>query len=221
MLSSSQQHTLAQQLSSGLIQQGIDIDAADKNRLLQFIDLLEQWNKVYNLTSIGDKSQMISLHLLDSLIILPYFISTQSEHNVSRVLDVGTGGGIPGIPLAICLPRTEFVLIDARIKKIHFIQTVISKLSLTNVTAVHTRVEHYQDTDGFERIISRAFASLQNMLTLSQHLCRTDGKYMAMKGQISQEEIAQLPEGFTIESIDELKVSGLNAQRHLIQIVSA
>ncbi len=221
MLSSSQHLTLSQQLGSGLTQQGLDIDAADQNRLLQFIDLLEQWNKIYNLTSIGNKSQMISLHLLDSLTILPYFISSQPEHTIARVLDVGTGAGIPGIPLAICLPRTEFVLIDARIKKIHFIQTVISKLSLTNVTAIHARVEQYQDTEGFEFILSRAFASLQKMLNLCQHLCRTDGKYMAMKGQISQEEIAQLPEGFTIESIDELKVSGLNAQRHLIQIVPA
>ena len=214
--------SLSLQLAQGLEQQGLDIDSSAQYKLLQFIELLDKWNKVYNLTSIRNKSQMITLHLLDSLIVLPYFAVSQVEQKKSlRVLDVGTGGGIPGIPLAICLPRTEFVLLDARIKKIHFIQTVISKLGLTNITAVHARVEQYQDTEGFDRIISRAFASISEMLNLSQHLCRTDGKFLAMKGQIPKEEIAQLPEGYTIASIDELKVSGLDAQRHLIQINSA
>jgi 16S rRNA (guanine527-N7)-methyltransferase len=214
--------SLSEQLAEGLKQQGLDIDPAAQLQLIQFIKLLDKWNKVYNLTSIRNKSQMIILHLLDSLVTLPYFpVWDKANRNPLRVMDVGTGGGIPGIPLAICLPEVEFVLVDARIKKIHFIQMVISKLALTNITAIHTRVEQYQDPQGFDRIISRAFASLHDMLTLSQHLCRADGKFLALKGQILKEEIAQLPEGFTIEKINTLKVFGLDAQRHLIQIIPA
>lgn len=213
--------SLEEQLARGLKQQGLDVKPAARDQLIQFIELLEKWNQVYNLTSIRDKSQMITLHLLDSLVTLPYFsiLPADSKH-ITRLLDVGTGGGIPGIPLAICLPEMECVLIDARIKKIHFIQMVISQLALTNVTAVHARVEQYQDPQGFDCIISRAFASLSDMLTMCQHLCRADGKYFALKGQIPKEEIAQLPEGFTIEKMDALKVFGLDAQRHLIQITN-
>jgi 16S rRNA (guanine527-N7)-methyltransferase len=187
--------------------------------LIKFIDLLHKWNKTYNLTSIRNPEEMVTLHLLDSLVMLPFFSKNTEIH---RVLDVGTGGGIPGIPLAICLPEIDFVLMDARGKKIRFIQAVIALLGLKNVTAVHSRVEDFRleehTADGFDRIISRAFASLQDMVNLTHHLCHKNGLFLAMKGQIPQEEIAQLPEGYRIDSITELQVAGLNAQRHLIQI---
>ena len=208
---------LQQQLQSGIQRLELDISAAQQLQLLNFIRLLQKWNKVYNLTSIREAHKMVDLHLLDSLVIVPFL----QQAGIHRVLDVGTGGGIPGIPLAICLPELEFVLLDARSKKIRFLQTVIAQLGLTNVTAVHSRVENYQTEEGdkFDRIISRAFASLADMLTLTRHLCAQQGQFLAMKGQLPQQEIAQLPEGFRIEQIHPLTLGGLNVQRHLIQIV--
>ena len=224
--------SLGEALANGLQEQAQDIGQAEQKKLIQFVELLNKWNKVYNLTSIRKPEEMITLHLLDSLVMLPFFsAAVAGENAIKRVLDVGTGGGIPGIPLAICLPDIDFVLLDARGKKIRFIQTVIAQLGLKNVTAVHSRVEefHVEETEKFDRIISRAFASLEDMLMFCQHLCYKQegipqdghklGKFLAMKGQIPEEEIAQLPEGFKIEAINELKVSGLNAQRHLIQII--
>ncbi|MCP3849161.1 MAG: 16S rRNA (guanine(527)-N(7))-methyltransferase RsmG [Gammaproteobacteria bacterium] len=214
-------------LDNGLKEQNQEIARAQQEKLVRFVELLNKWNKVYNLTSIRDPKEMMTLHLLDSLVMLPFFSGNTS---IKKVLDVGTGGGIPGIPLAICLPEVDFVLMDARGKKIRFIQTVVAQLGLKNVTAVHSRVEEYQleESEKFDRIISRAFASLEDMLNYCQHLCyknnikddrdQKEGLFWAMKGQIPEEEIAQLPEGFRIDQINELKVSGLNAQRHLIQI---
>ena len=209
--------SLEQQLSEGLIQQSLDIDKTQQQKLIQFVHLLSQWNKVFNLTSINDKKEMVTLHLLDSLVVLPFF--TDNTDSIKTILDVGSGAGIPGIPLAICLPDRHFVLLDSRGKKVRFIQTAIVKLGLKNVTAVHSRVEDYVKTEKFERIISRAFASLYDMVNYCQHLCHQDGRFLAMKGQVSEEEIAQLPEGFRIEGINKLEVAGLNAQRHLIQII--
>ncbi len=214
-------------LDNGLKEQNQEIARAQQEKLVRFVELLNKWNKVYNLTAIRDPKEMMTLHLLDSLVMLPFF---SGNTPIKKVLDVGTGGGIPGIPLAICLPEVDFVLMDARGKKIRFIQTVVVQLGLKNVTAVHSRVEEYQleESEKFDRIISRAFASLEDMLNYCQHLCyknnikddrdQKEGLFWAMKGQISEEEIAQLPEGFRIDQINELKVSGLNAQRHLIQI---
>jgi len=224
--------SLHQALATGLQQQGQNIDPLQQDKLIQFVELLSKWNKVYNLTSIKKPYDMIHLHLLDSLVMLPFFDNPQSgsDSSIKQVLDVGTGGGIPGIPLAICLPDIHFVLMDARGKKIRFIQTVIAQLGLANVTAIHSRVEEfpgntaqknniYSDPDKkFDRIISRAFASLSDMILFCQHLLSPQGKFLAMKGQIPQEEIAQLPEGYRIEQINELNVSGLEAKRHLIQI---
>ena len=212
--------SLEQQLADGIKQQSLNITEEQQQKLIQFVALLSKWNKVYNLTSIRNKKEMVTLHLLDSLIVLPFFDGAKASP-IKSVLDVGTGGGIPGIPLAICLPNIEFVLLDARAKKIRFIQTAIAQLGLKNVTAIHARVEDYNGPEGkkFDRIISRAFASLEDMLNYCQHVCQPDGRFLAMKGQILEEEIAQLPEGFKIDELNELKVPGLNAQRHLVQIV--
>jgi len=214
--------SLEQLLSEGIEQQSLVISEVQQEKLIRFVHLLEKWNKVYNLTSIREKKEMVTLHLLDSLVVLPFFmtkVSNKEGSAINQVLDVGTGGGIPGIPLAICLPDINFVLLDARGKKIRFIQTVIAQLGLKNVIAVQSRVEDYISEYKFGRIISRAFASIDDMLNYCQHLCHQDGRFLAMKGQISEEEIAQLPEGFRIDAIIELNVPQLNAQRHLIQIV--
>ncbi len=213
-------HDLTPYLLSGLAKQNLDLQTHEQQQLMQFITLLSKWNKVYNLTSISNPKDMITRHLLDSLVMLTFFNNDTDQQSIKEVLDVGTGGGIPGIPLAICLPDIHFVLLDARSKKIRFIQTAIAQLGLKNVTAVHSRVEDYHcdQQAQFDRIISRAFASLEDMLLFCQHLCKKQGKFFAMKGQIPEEEIAQLPEGFRIEAINELSVAGLNAQRHLLQI---
>ena len=208
---------LTKELEAGLQYQSIPLSSLQIEQLLDYIDLLSKWNKVYNLTSITDKSQMIILHLLDSLSILSKINQLSIQINQPlTIADVGTGGGLPGIPLAICLPEVNFTLLDSRDKKIRFLQQVVSQLKLDNVQPIHSRVEKYIAQPKFDLVITRAFSSIKDMLGICSHLCHTSGSFLAMKGKEPLSEIKQLPAGYEILSMEALNVYQLDALRHLI-----
>lgn len=208
---------LTKELEAGLQYQSIQLSALQIEKLLDYIDLLAKWNKVYNLTAIHDKNQMIILHLLDSLSVLNKINELFSPLKYPlTVADVGTGGGLPGIPLAICLPEVTFTLLDARDKKIRFLQQVASNLKLGNVQAIHTRVESYIPESKFDMVITRAFSSIKDMLGICSHLCHTNGSFLAMKGKEPVLEISQIPEEYKMLTMEPLTVYKLDALRHLI-----
>lgn len=177
--------------------------------LLEYQALLAKWNKAYNLTAVRDPDEMVTRHLLDSLTVNPYLYG-------ERILDVGTGPGLPGIPLALANPDKTFTLMDSLGKKTRFIQQVINTLELTNVTVVQSRVEEFQPAEKFTTVISRAFASLQDMVNHSLHCLEKDGRMLAMKGQYPQAELDALGDEVEVLSIQQLEVPGLSAERHLV-----
>jgi 16S rRNA (guanine527-N7)-methyltransferase len=172
-------------LSEGLVFLGLPADEKKLALLLKFIALIEKWNKAYNLTAIRDKEEMVRLHILDSLAILPYL-------HGKRLIDIGTGAGLPGIPLAIYRPDMEFVLLDSNAKKTRFVQQAILELGLKNVQVATSRVENYQPQQRFDSVVCRAFASLNDILKLTTHLFNDDGMLLAMKGQQPDEELAAI-----------------------------
>lgn len=194
-------------LAQGIAAMGLDVDAAKQEKLLAYMALLQKWNKVYNLTAIRDAEEMVRLHLLDSLSVLPYIQG-------KNLLDVGSGGGLPGIVLAIVKPELRVTTIDTVQKKAIFMRQVKGELALHNLDVVHGRVEDYQPEEKFEMIISRAFSELGLFMRLTQHLIAPHGRWLAMKGQILQDEMAKMDK--TPNEIIPLKVYGLNAERHLI-----
>ncbi|UOA09910.1 16S rRNA (guanine(527)-N(7))-methyltransferase RsmG [Methylobacter sp. S3L5C] len=182
--------------------------AEDKvEQLLGFIKLLEKWNKAYNLTAIRDKEEMVRLHLLDSLAILPFIEG-------KRVIDIGTGAGLPGIPLAIYLPDIEFTLLDSNAKKTRFVQQAILELKLKNVTVCHNRVEQYHPETSFDTAITRAFASLSDIVKLTAHLLNKNGVLLAMKGQAP--DVSELESAIT--TLIPVNVPGITAERCLVRI---
>jgi 16S rRNA (guanine527-N7)-methyltransferase len=195
-------------LEAGLNELGLSIAADKINTLLAFVTLIEKWNKTYNLTAIRNKEDMVILHILDSLAVLPFLQG-------SRILDIGTGAGLPGIPLALYAPDFEFVLLDSNAKKTRFVQQAILELGLNNVHVHHARVETFEDRVGFDVIISRAFSSLKDFLVMSEHLLRENGKLLAMKGQHPKEELEQLAMPWETIPID---VPGIKAERCIVQI---
>ena len=187
---------------------GVALEAAAVDRLLAFESLLLKWNKTYNLTAIRDVEGVRVQHLLDSLSILPFVGS-------GRLLDVGSGGGLPGIPLAICRQDLDITLVDTVQKKVSFLQQACIELGLKNVHPVHARVENIKDQT-FDMISSRAFAEMKLFVDLTRHLLSPNGRWLAMKGQIPREEIAALPSDISVEAIHRLAVPGLSAERHLL-----
>ena len=190
---------------------GVPVTAEQKQKLLDFLQLLHKWNKAYNLTSVRDPEQMLYVHILDSIAVAP-LLSKKSY------IDVGTGPGLPGIPLAIMFPEKHFVLLDSLGKRIRFIKQVAYELSLTNIEPVQSRVEDYQPETAFNGVLSRAFASISDMLTWCQHLTDDNGAFLALKGQYPEQELANLPDGFKMVAADELIVPGLDADRYLITV---
>lgn len=179
------------------------------SQLLDYLALLQKWNQVYNLTAIRDPEEMFVKHLLDSIVVAPYISG-------NRIIDVGTGGGLPGIPLAILFPSRQVDLLDSNSKKTRFLIQVKAQLGLKNVQVIHSRVEAYEPAEKYDGVVSRAFASMADMVQWTRHLLVSDGNWWAMKSQKTPEEVAQCPEFVTINHIYELKVPGLVANRVLI-----
>jgi 16S rRNA (guanine527-N7)-methyltransferase len=188
--------------------EGVPLAEKAIEQLLAFEALLLKWNKTYNLTAIRDVEGVRVQHLLDSLSVLPFI-------GKGRVLDVGSGGGLPGIPLAICRPDLDITLVDAVQKKVSFLQQACIELGLKNVHPVHARVENIKDQT-FDMISSRAFAEMKLFVELTRHLLAPGGRWLAMKGQIPNEEIAALPADIAVDAIHHLAVPGLSAERHLL-----
>lgn len=195
-------------LVAGLEALNLSIDEDQVERLLDFIKLIEKWNKAYNLTAIRYREDMVLLHLLDSLAVLSFVEGP-------RVIDIGTGAGLPGIPLAICLPETEFVLLDGNAKKTRFVQQAVLELKLKNVAVSHSRVEQYHPEHTFNTVITRAFASLPTIVELTEHLLGKGGAILAMKGQRPDEELERMPQKVAVIPIH---VPGIEAERCLVRI---
>lgn len=196
-----------------LAQTTLTIPAEQQQQLVALVGMLHKWNKAYNLTSVRDPQQMLSRHIMDSLVVLPYL-------NGQRFIDVGTGPGLPGLPLAITAPDKEFVLLDSLGKRVRFIRQVCHELGLNNVTAVQSRVEDYQPELPFDGVISRAFASLSDMLNWCGHLPAKHGKFLALKGVYPTQELEDIPAEFQVEEIIRLQVPEADGERHLAIITT-
>jgi 16S rRNA (guanine527-N7)-methyltransferase len=206
--------TNAGELRNGVERLGIRLAEGQEKLLLAYLQLLAKWNRAYNLTAVRNPREMVSRHLLDSLSVLP---SLRGQ----RVADIGSGPGLPGIPLAIAVPDSQFILLDSNGKKTRFADHAAGRLGLGNVTVVKSRVEDYADEVGFDTVISRAFASLSDFIRLAGHLCGRSGCLMAMKGRLDPEELANVPSDWRIAETRQLRVPGVDAHRHLIVLVPA
>ncbi|BBB27953.1 16S rRNA (guanine(527)-N(7))-methyltransferase RsmG [Amphritea japonica] len=190
---------------------GLELTSEQYQQLLNYHALLIKWNKAFNLTAVRSPEEMISRHLIDSLSVLPYI-------DVERLIDVGSGPGLPGIPLAICRPDLPITLLDSNIKKSRFQFQAKAELGLDNIDVIHERVEKYTPEVLFDGVISRAFASLQDMIHWTSHLCSDEGIFLAMKGMYPVEEIALLPESINLRQSIRLDVPGTDGERHLLKL---
>ena len=203
---------LALILADGIKELKLDLAPTQHEQLLDYLALLFKWNKVYNLTSVRDPMQMMTHHLLDSLAAVPAFTDAQN------VLDVGAGGGLPGMVLAIARPAMKVAMIDTVHKKTAFLTQVKAELELANVTVHTMRVEQLQVSDKFDVITSRAFADLSDFVNWSGHLLAEGGQFIALKGTAPPEEQERLPKEWKVTKLEPLRVPGLDAERHLVFI---
>jgi len=196
-------------LAAGARELGVTLTDESAAGLLRLLDELTRWNRAYNLTAITDRAQMLTHHLLDSLSVAPFVRG-------STVADVGTGAGFPGLPLALLGPKQRFVLMDSNGKKQRFVAHAARALGLTNVTALHARVEDLRPTQPYDTVVARAFAALPQMLAWIAPLCGPDTRVLAMKGRLPEAEIAGVARPWTVAEIVPLRVPGLNEERHLL-----
>ena len=190
---------------------GLPFTPQQATALTTFVQLLIKWNKTYNLIGTQSQRDIVPLHIADSLAICEYLQG-------NRIIDIGTGAGLPGIPLAIMQPQKTFILLDSNGKKIRFIQQMIAELNLQNVTAIQTRAESFSTENCFSSILTRAFASIYDMLKVTQHLACADGCFLAMKGVQPTVELQALPDKFILETVHTLDVPGVNGARCLVVI---
>lgn len=196
-----------------MIALGLPGEGETAARLLAYLELLARWNHSYNLTAVRDPREMVTRHLLDSLAVLPWV-------GAGRLLDVGAGAGLPGIPLAIARETLEVTLVDSAGKKVRFMRHVKRELGLENIEPLHARVESLQAREQFDSVISRAFTSLAEFAAAVRHLAVPGTRLLAMKGRYPEAEIGLLPDWLALDSVEELRVPGLHEQRHLV-IMSA
>jgi len=208
MSSEIQPEKLASQLAKGLQSMDCKLDDDIQAKLIQYLIILNKWNKTYNLTAVRDIKQMVSHHLLDSLSVNTYLQG-------KRVLDVGTGAGLPGIPLALANPEREFVLLDSALKRTRFVTQAVGELGLSNVMVQQSRIEDYAPDALFDSIISRAFTAMEDFVSATEHLCAANGQLLAMKGRFPAQEINSLPDQWQIKS-ESLEVPDVNAERHIV-----
>jgi 16S rRNA (guanine527-N7)-methyltransferase len=222
-------------LIAGLI--ALKLDPALAAPLLRYLGELVLWNKAYNLTSVREPAEMVTRHLLDSLVLLPHLKAVGAGHvgaahvgaahvgaahgrDSMRLIDVGTGAGLPGIPLAIANPALHVTLLDSNGKKARFLRHAQRQLPLTNVEVVEARAEAYVPPAPFDAVVSRAFAALGDFLKATARLSG-NGRWLAMKGKLDEQELAAVPPGFRVEQAIPLKVPGLDEERHLVKVVSS
>jgi 16S rRNA (guanine527-N7)-methyltransferase len=202
--------SIERQLQDGLAAMAIELPAASRVKLLDHLRLIEKWNRVHNLTAVRETAQMVVLHVLDSLSLLAHLAGATS------VVDVGTGAGFPGIPIAIARPDLSVTLLDSSHKKCTFLEQAKTELGLANVTVVCERVEGWTPARGFDAVVSRAFADLADFMAQSKHLVAPGGRFLAMKGVHPFEEIGRIPVTHRVSQVVELHVPALDAKRHLV-----
>ena len=199
----------ADKLAQGVAELGLRLAPDIERKLLDYVALIAKWNRVHNLTAVRAKSHMVSAHLLDCIAVAPYL-------DANTVLDVGSGAGLPGIPLALMWPHVSVALIDSNHKKAAFLRQAVIELGLKNVTVVGERVENWQPPYLYDLVISRAFSDLPEFLRIAGRMCAEKGTVATMKGVYPHEELAQLPPDFKLRRVERLSIPGLPAERHLL-----
>lgn len=198
-------------LIAGAAQLGIELTDRQAAQLIRLLDELDDWNQRMNLTAIRERGAQITKHLLDSLSVQPFLLG-------ERVLDVGTGAGFPGLPLAIVNPQRRFTLLDSTAKKLKFIEHSVALLELPNVQTVHTRAENFRPPERFDIVVSRAVGPIEQFVKWAGHLCVGGGRLLAMKGRDPAAELAKLPSGWKLAAIHRLNIPALDEERHLVEI---
>ncbi|MGZ5035499.1 MAG: 16S rRNA (guanine(527)-N(7))-methyltransferase RsmG [Usitatibacter sp.] len=207
--------SLATDISGGLEAMDLHLEGPALAQLEQYLELIAKWNRVHNLTAVRETEQMVVLHLLDSLSVLPHLDGART------VLDVGSGPGLPGIPIAIARPDVHVTLLDSSHKKCAFLQQAKTELALANVDVVCDRVENWRPSGKFDAVVSRAFSDLGDFVAQAQHLVAADGRLIAMKGVYPFDEIARVPATHRVAKVLELRVPRLEAKRHLVFVEAA
>ena len=202
---------LAPLLEAGMQQMGVEYSSEQRDMLLAYLQLLMTWNRAYNLTAIRDPGEMIRLHLLDSLAVLPHISG-------KRLIDVGTGAGLPGIPLAIMCPERDFTLLDSNGKKTRFLFQARCDLGLSNLKEINSRVENHRPEVPYDAVLSRAFTSVADMVNKCSHLLSPEGLFLAMKGKFPQSELSEVGKDYKVNASHTLQVPGVDGERHLIVI---